>query len=160
MKKEDSKGWIIIRTIAGDKFLCKCNEDMTQVTPNKQVCVTDVREVLTMNLPMGQGMISRRTLLSDIDFNTGVLERMWVTVSSWYKPGKEARELIEAEIKDAEDRKRQAEMMDQLQKALENETDPAKRRELLEQLAGPEPSRIAIPGRDFAIGAGPPPGAR
>jgi hypothetical protein len=93
--------WVILRTMSGERFLCKTDANLADAVNNRKVVqVTEVYSVVTMSI-MGQMGPSRMTVLEYPDLQEEKpLESLHVLPSAWYKF---PTERAEAEIKDLKD---------------------------------------------------------
>lgn len=155
MKEDTSKGWIVVRTTGGEKFLCKSAEDLANPeTVKKQVLITEVREIVSMNMQMAPGVISRRTMLAPVDFAAEPLPQMRVTISSWYKPEGEAKKAMLEEIQEEIQRSEEAK-----ERALRAANVSPEEREAMEQLLKDQQNMqramqagLALPSNPLALG--------
>lgn len=139
-KENESKGWIVVRAVSGEKYLCRCGENLKNHNFSEPAVLLEVREVVTMNLPMPNGNISRRTMLSDIDFSEGPRVEMHVLISSWYKPTKEELKWIKDEIAEANDRMAQSKRRMELMRKLESGTlSEEEKIEAIKEMTGVDP---------------------
>lgn len=146
MRTKNNIGWIIVRALSGERYVCHCLIDLLDHDYQKPVLLTNVREVVTMNLPMPNGSISRRTTISDIDFSEGPRPEMWVMVSSWYRPTREERRWIEDELEEADRRTEQAGSRAKLIKALEGgDLSVSEQKAAIKELTGRDPDAQGAP---------------
>jgi len=89
--------WTILRAVTGEKFLCKTEANLQQAAiERKPVMITEVYEVLSLNMNMPGGLMKRLTRITFMDFQErGPLPKMFVVPAGWYEPD---QAFIEAQL--------------------------------------------------------------